>query len=203
MSEWLLNKQVRDSLVELDATEIEVSNTRGIPDISYAGGWIELKYMDDDGDLRKDLKHFTKEQRYWLKTRWDMGECCWLLLQYGETWFLLDGKTASNVIGKISMWGLIQHASLIGIMDVDLNELLPFLKLRQYEKTETTEHGKFCKEFQQFLLSREEGGMCISEENLEEDWDKITRVIHPDQAKLLTYPYGVKPGNSHDWDFDE
>ena len=55
MSEGLLNRRVQQSLVGLDATSIEVSNTRGIPDISYAGGWIELKYMDDDGDLRKKI----------------------------------------------------------------------------------------------------------------------------------------------------
>ena len=116
----------------------------------------------------------------------------------------LMGKTASNVVGKHRHVGPYTTCStLIGIMDVDLNELLPFLKLRQYEKTETTEHGRFCKEFQQFLLSRNEGCNCLSEESLEEDWDKITRVIHPDQAKILTYAYGVKPSNSHGWKFDE
>ena len=113
MSEALFSRQVIRALSGLDATSIEVNDTRGIPDISYAGGWIELKqYSDSESepgirDMRRHreweqracLSHFTVEQRAWLNERWDLGEDCWLLLRLGHVsnamWFLYDGYTAS------------------------------------------------------------------------------------------------------------
>jgi len=68
------------------ATRHEDALTAGIPDVSYGicgvQGWIELKVVERaplSGVIR--VRHFTKEQRAWLKARGSHGNRTWLLLK--------------------------------------------------------------------------------------------------------------------------
>ena len=96
--EWVLSQKVLTALTGLNAISIEVKNHKGVPDISYAGGWIELKHLNHIDEIGKLNKSFTEQQRHWLKTRWGLGEACWLLIQIEKSnqWFLFSGKKAQD-----------------------------------------------------------------------------------------------------------
>lgn len=85
----------------LDAVAVENPAHPGTPDVECVGGWIELKYLPAwpprNGALR--IPHFTRQQRIWLKRRWQAGGGAYLLLQVGTDWMLFDGETASYCVG--------------------------------------------------------------------------------------------------------
>jgi len=80
---------------------VENAIESGTPDVSYCitpgrEGWMELKWAARwpvrSGPLR--LKHFTPEQRRWIRKRRACGGRVWLLLRVGTEHLLLDGVTA-------------------------------------------------------------------------------------------------------------
>jgi len=77
----------------------------GVPDVSYVlfnggGGWIELKHAHKP-PVRPttifSIKHYTPEQRYWLRRRGQAGDNCWLLLQVDRSYWLFDWEGAQVI----------------------------------------------------------------------------------------------------------
>ncbi len=94
------------ALRELDAVAVENRVYPGTPDVNYVEGWVELKWLprwpkgSEEAPVR--VKHFTPQQRVWLKRRWRKGGNAYLLLQAGRDWLLFDGLTAALHLGKVS-----------------------------------------------------------------------------------------------------
>ena len=92
----------------------------GVPDVSYVmrnriSGWIELKYVVEYPKRENTLfriKHFTQEQKAWLRRRGTAGDNCWLLLQVGRHYWLFDWQGAQS-IGK-HCWADIECQSVAG-----------------------------------------------------------------------------------------
>jgi len=89
----------------LDPVRIESPISVGVPDVSIAPGWIELKAVERwpvrDGPLRVD--HFTAGQRAWHIRRNQCGGGSWVLLRVGDgstaEWLLFHGSTAAKWLG--------------------------------------------------------------------------------------------------------
>ena len=85
----------------LDAFAVENPAWPGTPDVNYQEGWIELKqatrWPARGGALKLD--HFTKQQRYFLRSRWQNGGNIFLLLKVGREWLLFDGDVAADHVG--------------------------------------------------------------------------------------------------------
>lgn len=104
MSENAMWQALRPAFVRtgLHPVRIESHYTdQGIPDVNYRDGWVELKHVDDwparGGPLK--IKHFTKEQRSWLRQREACGGFAFLLLRVGQEWLLFRGTVAALSIG--------------------------------------------------------------------------------------------------------
>lgn len=87
----------------LDIVRHEDKFTAGVPDMSYAGGWIEAKYVDQFSKGTDNLAHFrrfTPSQRRFLIRRGERGQAAWLMLGVGVTqevylipfWYLREYK---------------------------------------------------------------------------------------------------------------
>lgn len=77
----------------------------GTPDVNYAWGWIELKYLPK-WPVRPTtpvrVKHYTKEQRSWAIERTQAGGRVFLLLKVGEPeWLLFRGSLAAQHLGHV------------------------------------------------------------------------------------------------------
>lgn len=103
-------RALRDA--DLDAVAVENPAHPGTPDVNYAGGWIELKYLPawpaKGGVVR--IRHFSKQQRIWLERRRDAGGAAYLLLQVGTDWLLLDGRDAARYVGRVGRKKLLNLA---------------------------------------------------------------------------------------------
>lgn len=122
MSEKAMVPVVRKLLKGLDPIRVENSAGAGTPDINFGGiynqdhslqGWIELKYIGKHNKFFNDIvkiKHFTPQQRVWLKRRWWSSKSSFLLLKIKSNWFLFDGVTASNHVGKVNLFDLYRYA---------------------------------------------------------------------------------------------
>lgn len=125
-----MRQRVVKALRPLDAISVENSAYPGTPDVNYVEGWIELKWVREwparEGTA-VPVKHFTPQQRVWLKRRWYRNGAAWLLLQVGRTWLLFDGATASQIVGLVDKRTLINRARRVwfsGLVDKELEEWL-------------------------------------------------------------------------------
>ena len=115
MSESDMRGKVVRALRSLDAVSVENKVYPGTPDVNYIGGWVELKWLrswprNADTDPVK-IKHFTPQQRVWLKRRWRRGGRAFLLLQAGgRDWLLFDGVTAAQIVGRVTRPELFERA---------------------------------------------------------------------------------------------
>ena len=77
-----------------DFKRIENNVSSGTPDVNYCiegkEGWIELKHAKEwpkrGGPLK--LRHFTSEQRLWIRTRQKAGGNAYVLLKVEKDYFL-------------------------------------------------------------------------------------------------------------------
>jgi hypothetical protein len=138
-SESSLWNTVRKNLSKYKAlTRHEDIAGAGIPDVSYAPagssgfGWIELKHVPDfpkrvNTPVR--IKHFTEEQRFFLKDKGERAGYCWVLLQISNEYFLFD-HTVIDKLGYVPAYELktiavqhwtrtINYSYLSMLLDVD------------------------------------------------------------------------------------
>ena len=105
--------QLRPWLLHLDPIRIEDAFTKGIPDVNYVHGWIELKALEKvpvRPTTILSVNHFTAQQRIWLDQRWKAGGLAWLLLKAVDEWLLFDGSTASRIVGRVPLVALRRGA---------------------------------------------------------------------------------------------
>lgn len=98
----------------------------GMPDVSYAGGWVELKWLPKwprRDTTRVRIDHFTREQRRWLTLRHEAGEDTWLLLQVRREWLLMRGPVAAEVVGKLSRIELMRASDRVWLTGLKRGEL--------------------------------------------------------------------------------
>lgn len=104
MKESARRSQLLDLLSPLHAVAVEnsIGGGDGTPDVNCTAGWIEVKQLDDwpvrDTTIVQP-RHFTPEQRHWLKKRCQAGGRAWVLLCVGSEWVLMWGEAAARQLG--------------------------------------------------------------------------------------------------------
>lgn len=130
MSEQTMRGRVVEALRPLDAVSIENGVGVGTPDVNYAEGWIELKWVRSwpkRPDTPVVLEHFTREQRRWIDRRSRAGGKVFVLLKVGRDWFLFRGMDAARQLGELPRAGLEALALRRwsgGLNDAELIEVL-------------------------------------------------------------------------------
>lgn len=106
MAEQHMRQRVVKALRSEDAVSVENKVYPGTPDVNYIGGWVELKWLPNwprDREAIVPVKHFTPQQRVWLKRRWRKGGQALVLMQVkaNDAWLLFDGETAAAKLGRV------------------------------------------------------------------------------------------------------
>lgn len=103
----------------------------GTPDVNYAHGWIELKYLRSwpkRPETRVRIEHYTKEQRSWAVQRTQAGGRVFLLLKVGENeWLLLHGAVAARSVGQVNRADLYKLTMARWTRKPKATELRPWL----------------------------------------------------------------------------
>ena len=97
MSEKDQRRRVVKALRELHAIAVENPARVGTPDVNYAGGWIELKWLRQwpvKPETPVRFPHFTLTQKAWITQRAKVGGNIWVLIQCKKDWLIFDGPTA-------------------------------------------------------------------------------------------------------------
>lgn len=95
------------------AVEPGLPSMRGVPDVNYALGWIELKWLPSwpkRHSTKVRIPHFTTHQRRWLRRRWDALGGSHLLLGVGPEVLLFTGDVAAAIVGKAPRLKLQEEA---------------------------------------------------------------------------------------------
>lgn len=103
MSESTLRGRVVKMLEPWHAVAVENPAFPGTPDVNYAEGWIELKWVrwwPAREDTIVEVDHYTPQQKVWSRLRWKAGGNMYLLLQVAQDYFLFTGDVAPKVVGK-------------------------------------------------------------------------------------------------------
>lgn len=114
MSERSQRARVVKALRKLDGFAVENMCLEGTPDVNYAEGWIELKWLKDWPKRESTIvraRKFNKHQRLFLEDRCRVGQA-YLILQVEKTqeWLLFWGATAAKVVDAATQKELRQHA---------------------------------------------------------------------------------------------
>ncbi len=105
--------RVTKALRALDAFAVENPARPGTPDVNYAEGWIELKWLRKwpaDEDAVVPFPHFTSQQRVFHLRRRQVGGASWVLVQCRREWLLFRGEDAALHLGKISRQQMLDLA---------------------------------------------------------------------------------------------
>jgi hypothetical protein len=111
------------------AMPVENPARPGTPDVECTLGWMELKYLER-WPVRNGIvqcKHFTPQQKVWLKKRWRHNKGAWLILQVANEWLVFDGETAANHFGKEDKAWLIDNSLLYCQSKITSEELVECL----------------------------------------------------------------------------
>lgn len=132
MSESSQRATVIRALRPLHGVPVENPVQPGTPDVNYIDGWIELKWLrrwPRRPDSLVKLPHFTRQQRRWLRQRWERGGAAWLLLQAQREWLLFSGPTAAEHVGHATREELYHLARAMWRSGLDKKELVQCLQL--------------------------------------------------------------------------
>jgi len=123
----------------LDPVSVENPAHPGTPDVNCTAGWVELKCLDElpvrpSSVVR--VKHFTPQQRVWLRRRWEANRRAWLLLRVGGVargayqkfgsveverkpraadpvaWLLFDGYYAATHLGIDAHFAALEYSAI-------------------------------------------------------------------------------------------
>lgn len=102
-SEKDMRRKVIRILRPLHGCSIENGVGVGTPDVSFAGGWLELKSLREwpkkpDTPLR--IPHYTQQQRIWIYKHHEAGGLVMVLLKVADDWVLLDAEFSFHRLGK-------------------------------------------------------------------------------------------------------
>lgn len=133
MAEKNVRSRVIRALKKAHAFAVENVCLPGTPDVNFAGGWIELKWMADwpkRDSTTVRIPHYTTQQKVWALKRKRAGERPYLLLNVQKTndWLLIDGVEAGTLIGKATRQELIDSALAHWTSAAEMErQLLPYL----------------------------------------------------------------------------
>lgn len=101
----------------MHAIPVENSVRAGVPDVNFAGGWIECKRLarwptKSDERIIRFSHPLSIQQARFLKTRWSLGELALLCVHVERQWFFIDGDVAGEVFGKVTRKEMIERSSL-------------------------------------------------------------------------------------------
>ena len=108
-------KDVVRALKSLHAFPVENPVYPGTPDISFIGGWIEMKKLDAwpvRPTTKVRLDHYTLQQRAWARIHHHRGGQSYWLLRVQREWLLLHGAVAAEVVGTLTQAELKGRAIL-------------------------------------------------------------------------------------------
>lgn len=117
------------------AQRLEDKCSEGIPDLCYALpgrrglGFIELKYKaawPKRASTPLRLRHYTQQQRIWLRWFGAWAAKCFLLLQVGND-YLLFGWEAAQQVGELPREALLAKAAGYWRGSIDLDEFTELL----------------------------------------------------------------------------
>lgn len=130
MSESAQRAAVLKALRPLHAVPVENPALPGTPDVNYIDGWIELKQLPrwpTSGNIVK-VRHFTPQQRLFLRLRRAKNGKAWVLLRVKLEWLLFDGAVAAEKLGNVTKQELRELAVMRWAKGLDGKELLAFLR---------------------------------------------------------------------------
>jgi hypothetical protein len=130
MSEKDQRKRVVAALRDLHAIAVENPARVGTPDVNFADGWIELKWLrkwPEKPETPVRFPHFTVQQKAWIMQRQAARGNVWVLVQCRTEWLLFDGKTACKVLGQVNKATMIEHCRQYWPNGLDRKELIACL----------------------------------------------------------------------------
>ena len=104
MKESHMRQLIVKLLKPLHAISVENGGCHpGTPDVSYAGGWIELKATERwpaRPETVVKLRHpMTQQQKIFHVKRCEAGGSSWVLVTIAGEWLLFRGEVAARVLG--------------------------------------------------------------------------------------------------------
>ena len=136
MNESKMWQYLQPKLKVLHPIRIEnVLSYRGIPDVNYAFGWIELKYIKDYPKRPTTpvrIRHYTSLQKNFLCRRLRMGENMFVLLRVKNDWFLFADEYSFSILGEMTKSKMIERAALYCENRLDIERLLTWLDPLNY-----------------------------------------------------------------------
>lgn len=134
MAEAAMRQRIVKELKILHAISVENPINPGTPDINYADGFIECKWLRHwpkrEGTIVKLLCDLSKEQRLWINLREKAGGIVWVMLQCRREWLLFHGETAAKHIGKATRAELYELAYQVWTDGLNRDELVRILSAR-------------------------------------------------------------------------
>lgn len=115
-----------------DPHRVENAISLGMPDVNFTLGWVELKHLNDWPKRERTpvtIRHFTPQQRVWLRRRWAASKNAWLLLRVDTTFMLFAGDIAAVRVGRSTRAGLL-GCCLASAEGFEPNVFIPHLKKR-------------------------------------------------------------------------
>lgn len=104
MSESAMRQTLVKAMRALDAVPIENKLKSGTPDVNYMYGWMELKWLrtwPKQGAPVK-IRHYTKQQRHWLRRHGRRGGVALLVLQVRAQWLFFHwSEGARDEVGVV------------------------------------------------------------------------------------------------------
>lgn len=105
MKESVFRSKLVKILKPLHAVPVENAVCPGTPDISYAGGWIELKVDEWNKKGELPLKLLTPQQRVWMHKRWSVtGEMVSLAVLVHDCVMILPALHILDCQNKDKNW---------------------------------------------------------------------------------------------------
>jgi len=127
-----MRQQLVKALRPLDAVSVENGVGPGIPDINYAEGWIECKWLRNwpkRPDTIVRLSHpLMPNQKAWIARRVAHGGAVWVMLQCRREWLLFKGPVAIMSLGHFSHRDLCSMAYHYWPNGLNVDELISTLK---------------------------------------------------------------------------
>lgn len=100
-------------LAGFHAIHVENPKCPGTPDISYIGGWVETKMLDEWPKRERTIVKvdtFTGKQRIWLMREAACNGNAFVFLQVGKEYLIFDGLWAAEKLGRTNKHQLIVNA---------------------------------------------------------------------------------------------
>lgn len=129
-SSWVHFQRHEDTYsVGIADTSFVIQRGRLGSPLTAARGWMELKHAKEwpkRATTTLKLRHFTVEQRNWLRRQGELGGRTWLLLQVARDYMLFHWKDI-DVVGNATHDELFAHTRLHSLNHLAYTDLINIL----------------------------------------------------------------------------